>query len=166
MLYPDPVSIQELGSLGELIAAIATVVTLIYLAGQLRQNNQATADTNRLNRANGVTQMLIEVVGNPELMEGIARSHGVEAYYRGYAETIGVSVEEAARVDWWHLYYFWLHWGQYASSTTEEDLRELANVVRAFYSAPAVDYSWRHSPFARPMLDPTFVAFVEKVLAE
>ena len=38
-------SIQELGSLGELVAAIATLATLLYLARQIRQSNQALAES-------------------------------------------------------------------------------------------------------------------------
>ena len=62
------------------------------------------------------------------------------------------------------LSWFWLHWGQYASTTTKKDLDELKNVVEIFYGNPGVQIIWNNSPFAKPALENDFVNFVEEVL--
>ena len=137
------------------------MATLGYLAVQVRAARDSAADANRFNRANGVTQMALEFAGNPDLANSVMKSQKNEEYYAQFASALGISFDDASRSDWFHLYYFWLHWGQYSSSKTEEDLAELSNVTRAFYRIPAVRYSWDHSPFAKPVLDPAFINFVD-----
>jgi len=155
---------DAIGAVGEILGAIAVVATLGYLAVQIRAARESAADANRLNRANGVTQMALEFVGNADLATSVINSHKTEAYYTEFASKLDVSFDDASRSDWFHLYYFWLHWGQYSSSKTQDDLTELSNVIRAFYSIPGVRYSWDYSPYAKPVLDPAFVRYVDQVL--
>ncbi|MFK8049606.1 MAG: hypothetical protein AB8B81_14365 [Halioglobus sp.] len=156
---------DAIGAVGEILGAIAVVATLGYLAVQVRAARDSAADANRLNRANGVTQMALEFVGNSDLANSVMKSHKTEDYYTHFASTLDISFDDASRSDWFHVYYFWLHWGQYSSSKTEEDLAELSNVIRAFYGIPAVRYSWDHSPFSKPVLDPAFVNYVNQILS-
>ena len=100
------------------------------------------------------------------LRNSVTKSHGLADFYGEYAEALGITIDEASYSDWFHNYYFWLHWGQYSSSTTPADVAELKNIVVAFYELPAVRYSWDHSPFGRPNLDPKFVEWVDRVLSE
>jgi hypothetical protein len=157
---------DAIGALGEVVGAVAVVVTLAYLATQVRYAKAATVDANRLVRASGVREMMLAVATNDGLLASQIEGTDQAPYYEGYAEEFGISVQNAARADYLNLYYFWLHWGQYASSHTAKDLRELRNLVENFYRMPPVRYSWEHSPWARPILEPDFVAFVDGVLAE
>ena len=156
---------DAVGAVGEILGAIAVVLTLGYLARQVHFARETAADTNRLNRANGVTEMLLAGVTNSELLSSVAKSHAHTLYHKAYAEEFDLDPDEAGRSDWYHCYFFWLHWGQYSSSTTPQDLAEITNIVTGWYQIPAVRYSWDHSPFAKPSLDPTFVDFVEDVLS-
>lgn len=157
---------DAVGAVGEVVGAVAVVATLAYLATQVRYAKAATVDANRLVRANGVREMMLAMVTNDEAREGIIKGSETEPYYEAYAQTFGITVQNAGRGDYANLYYFWLHWGQFASSHTARDFRELRNLVNTFYRVPAVRYSWDHSPWAKPLLEPEFVAFVDEVLAE
>jgi len=59
-----------------------------------------------------------------------------------------------------------MHWGQFSSSTSPEDLAEIENVVSGYYRNPAVRHSWDHSPYGKPLLDHRFVEFVENAIAD
>jgi hypothetical protein len=109
--------------------------------------------------------MMLATATNTELANSVSKSHGLGPYHEAYAAQFGVAPAEAGRSDWFHVYYFWLHWGQYASSTSAKDIAELKNLVTAFYQLPAVRYSWDHSPYAKPVLDPEFVEFVDHTLS-
>ena len=157
---------DAIGAIGEVVGAFAVVVTLAYLASQVRYAKAAANDANRLTRASGVCEMLLTVATDNELRDAV-NSFGVsEPYLSDYAEEFKVTHQDAARSDIHNLYYFWLHWGQFASSKSSSDLEEIRNIVSAFYRTPQVLYSWENSPWARPMLDPKFVAFVDAVLSE
>lgn len=73
-------------------------------------------------------------------------------------------MKEAARLDFMHQYWFWLHWGQFSSVNDPGDLQELSHIEK-FYITAAVRYSWENSPYSRPMMDPIFVKFVDEAIA-
>ena len=75
-------------------------------------------------------------------------------------------IKQAITADSASHYYFWLHWGQFASSKNEADLEELQNVVNGYYRIPYVNYSWENGPYAKLLLEPRFVEFVDRILAE
>ena len=75
-----------------------------------------------------------------------------------------MSPEDASTFDWAMLYWFWPHWGQFASETRDTDIEELANVVRQFNANPGVRECWERSPCAKPVLEHDFVSFVDEVL--
>ncbi len=77
-----------------------------------------------------------------------------------------MSSDEAASFDWAMLYWFWLHWGQYASTTKASDVEELRNLISIFYSNPGVRLCWENSPWAKPVLEKDFVNFVDEILIE
>ena len=91
---------------------------------------------------------------------------GVGKRAKELSTRLGISADEASRVDMYASYWFWLHWGQYASSTSDEDINELENLVNTFYRFPFMQACWELSPAAKPILDPKFVAFVDNVLAD
>ena len=152
------------GAIGEIVGALAVVVTLGYLAVQVRSAREVAADSNRLNRTNNVLGMALALATHPDLLRNMNKAQGITPYYESYAEQFDLDADQAGSVDWVHCHTFWMHWGQYSSSTSPGDLDEIANIVSGFYRNPAVRYSWDHSPFAKPMLDPNFVEFVEHVL--
>ena len=159
-------TLEQLGNLGEFLAAVATLVTLAYLAIQVRYAKVTASDANRLMRTNGVRDMILMQAANDEFRTSTAKAFGIEPYYDAFAERFQITAIDAGRVENMSLYYFWLHWGQYASSKSIEDIRELTNLVANFYTLPAIRYAWENSPFARPLLDREFVAFVDGILAE
>ena len=156
---------DAIGAVGEVASAIAVVLTLGYLARQVHFAREAASDSNRLNRANGVKDMVIAVATDAELMKSVSKAHGLAPFHEAYAQQFETTPDEAARADWFHVYYFWVHWGQFSSSTTRKDLSEIANIVTNFYQMPPIRYSWDHSPWANPLLDPEFVEFGENTLA-
>ena len=59
-----------------------------------------------------------------------------------------------------------MHWGQWASTHSAKDLRELENVIGAFYGVEGMRHTWNNSPWGKPILDPEFVSFVDNVLSK
>jgi hypothetical protein len=155
---------EAIGAIGEIVGAVAVVGTLVYLASQVRSAKTATIDSNRLTRASGVREMCLEYTRNNELRQSTVEAYGLQPYFKTYAEKFGLSLDEASRVDFSHVYFFWLHWGQFASSIDEADVTEFTNLVENFYTRDAVRYSWENSPFVND-LDPQFQAFVNKILS-
>jgi hypothetical protein len=156
---------EAIGAVGEIVGAIAVVCTLIYLASQVRSAKTATIDSNRLTRANGVREMALEFTRNDELRQSLVTAYGLQPYFKTYAEKFDLSLDEASRLEFSHVYYFWLHWGQWASSKDDDDVAELTNVVNNFYTRGPVRYSWKNGPLVVD-LDPRFRAFVNRVLAD
>lgn len=140
------------------------MIALVYLAMQVRSARDAAADTNRLNRANNVMGVAVVLATHPDVLRSLSKAEGVTPYFESYAKKFDLDVDEAGAVNWLHCYSFWMHWGQYSSSTSPEDLEEIANVVSVYYRNPAVRFSWDHSPYAKPMLDQRFVEFVEHAI--
>jgi len=158
-------TIDELGSIGELIAAAATVATLAYLATQIRYARLAASDTSRQARAEGVRDMLLMLVANPEVRATWYKSDpGAAPRMQSLGEHLGLSPDEAYLV--WNNCCAWtfIHWAQYRSIKTEEDENELENLVRAFYTIQPMSAAWEHDPLTKALLDPGFVRWVDGVL--
>ena len=156
---------EAIGAIGEVSGTIVIVLTLGYLAVQIRIAKSAAADTNRLTRASGVREAHLAMVNNDQLLESVISAYGAESYYQGFGDEFSISMKEAARLDFMHQYWFWLHWGQFSSVNDPRDLQELSHIIEKFYSTPAVLYSWENSPYSRPMMDPIFVKFVDETIA-
>ena len=60
---------DAIGAVGEILGAFAVVATLVYLASQVRYEKTAAADANRLERAAGVRDLLLEMTRNDKLRE-------------------------------------------------------------------------------------------------
>ena len=157
---------EAIGALGEIVGALAVVLTLAYLAIQVRHAKEATADTNRLERSKGVRDMMLASAADSGLRENLTKGLQLSDYYNEIASNLNMSSDEAASFDWAMLYWFWLHWGQYASTTKESDVEELRNVISGFYRNPGVRVCWEKSPWARPVLEKDFVNFVDEILAQ
>ena len=157
---------EAIGALGEIVGALAVVLTLAYLAIQVRHAKAAAADTNRLERSKGVRDMMLASAADSGLRENLTKGLQLSNYYNEIASNLNMSSDEAASFDWAMLYWFWLHWGQYASTTKESDVEELRNVISGFYRNPGVRVCWEKSPWARPVLEKDFVKFVDEILAQ
>jgi hypothetical protein len=156
---------DAIGAVGEIVGAIAVVATLIYLASQVRYAKAAASDANRLERASGVREMIMEYIRNPDLRTPLVKSLGVDSWFEQFANEFDLSIDEAMRIDYHNLYWFWLHWGQYASTKDAKDVKELKNLIGQFYVMPVMKYSWDHGPFISQM-EPEFREFVNQIIED
>jgi hypothetical protein len=157
---------EAMGAIGEIVGALSVILTIGYLAVQVRYAKSATTDQNRLVRAVGVLEMNRDMVANDEHRLSVVKNWGLTEDYERMARTLGVSESEASKVDFTNVYYFWLHWGQFASTHDEKDREEIRHLISTFYRSPGMKLSWETSPIAQPLLDPEFVDFVNGVLAD
>ena len=155
---------EAVATTAEVVGAVGVIASLLYVAKQVKAAQATSADTNRLTRANGVREMFQTLAGDIELGNAVIKTYGLEDHYKGMASHFGVSLEEAMRADFHNVYYFWLHWGQYSSTTDRKDLDELEHVL-CFYSTPSLKYSWENSLFGKRSMDPGFVKFVDDTLS-
>jgi hypothetical protein len=155
---------EAIGAVGEIVGALAVVLTLVYLALQVRTAKRATIDQNTLSRADGVREMILALCQNDDLRMGVVDDLDFRHLYEEIAQSKGVTVEAASMVDWQNCYWFWVHWGQWASTHDDIGEVELQNLIAAFYSLPGMRRSWEKSPLSKPLLDPKFVTFVDSIL--
>jgi hypothetical protein len=155
---------ETIATLAEVVAAIGVIASLIYVARQVRSSQETAADTNRLTRASGVREIMLANATNDELRNSVIKAFGLTKNYEKMARVLEIDFDDAARVDFQNNMYFWLHWGQFSSTTDPQDLEELKGVVLS-YSIPAFKYSWENSLWAPRPLDSKFVEFVDTALA-
>ncbi len=155
---------EAIGAVGEILGAIVVVFTIGYLAIQVRHAKEAMADQNRLERSRGVREMVLSLVDHPELAREQMQNWGLEEYYEALSSELGLPVERAIVLECSNAYYFWMYWGQYTSTTSAEDLRELEHVLAAFSRVPGMKKTWDESPLVKPLLEPRFVEFVDRVM--
>jgi hypothetical protein len=161
-------TIQDWGAIGEVVGALAVVVTLVYLASQVRYARLAAADASRQGRADGVRELLLTVVNNPDFRQAWRKAGPLaEPNLRALANRLGpeVTVDEADMI--WHGVCAWayLHWAQWRAMKTEHDARELESLIAGFYSRPPMSVVWRDDELLRSLVDPDFVRWVDGILA-
>ncbi|MAX07914.1 hypothetical protein OAL54_01495 [Gammaproteobacteria bacterium] len=157
---------EAVGAIGDFVGALAVIITLAYLAIQVRHARDAAADTNRLERSKGVRDIMLATALDRNFVETLTKGLKLSDYYEKIGAELSMSSDEAASFDWAMLYWFWLHWGQYASTTKASDVEELRNLISIFYSNPGVRLCWDNSPWAKPVLEKDFVNFVEEILVD
>lgn len=156
---------DAIGAIGEILGAGAVVATLVYLAVQVRYAKHTAADANRLSRSVGIREMISAQKTIPGLMDAWVRSAGSIDEYDALADKLGLDREATIMVETHCQGWWWIHWAQWASTTTEKDLDELRHLVSEFYSIPPMSTMWAHSPYVK-MLDPGFQNFVNETLGE
>jgi hypothetical protein len=156
---------EAIGAIGEILGATVVFITLAYLAIQVRYAKIAASDANRQVRTRGITDMQLAMLPNSEALSAFARANQADDYYQTLAREFSLDYDEALQVDSMCLYWFWLHWGQFSSLTTQEDIAELSQTVGKFYQLPALQYSWRNSPFAKQLFEQKYIEFVEESVA-
>ena len=160
-------TIQDWGAIGEVVGAIAVVVTLAYLATQVRYARLAASDTSRQGRADGVREILLTTIDNPDFRRVWRKaSPDTESNLVMLAERLGggITVDEADMI--WHGACAWayLHWAQFRAIKTPEDERELESLVAGFYSRPPMSILWRGDELLRSLVDPEFVRWVDGII--
>ncbi len=158
---------DAIGAVGEVLGATVVFITLVYLAMQVKSAKLTAIDANRLARAKGVTDMQLAYLANDDWdsKASIYKANGVYGYYENFSSDMGISIEDAHRADVENVYWFWLHWGQFSSQNSPEDLEELAHTIGTFYQLPVMQYSWKNSPWVKPLLGDKFIEFVEQSIA-
>ncbi len=155
---------EAIGAIGELVGAAAVIITLIYLASQVRYAKNATLDQNRLTRSSAIRDIILATANNDSLRFGQMKNWGLENYYDSLAIEFDTSPLEASRNEWANAAYFWMYWGQWASSHEKSDLLELEHVIVKLFSLPGVRHTWDISPLGKVFMDEEFVLFVDRVL--
>lgn len=114
---------EAIGALGESLSAVLVLITLVYLATQVRYAKNAAADANRLVRAKGVCDYQL-ACATSDLLVPNTKANDYGGWYEELSGVLGVTVEDAMKVDSLSLYWIWLHWGQFSSTNIKEDLNE------------------------------------------
>jgi hypothetical protein len=154
---------DAVGAIGETIGALAVVITLAYLAIQIRVSRSVAADANRLTRTNGVREWCLALLGNDKMLLTFVKGHGIESYVDAFGKAFDLPPEEAARLDVMHQYFFWLHYGHFASTNDKKSMQELRKLAATFYNVPSIKYSWEKSPYGKSFMDPEFVSFIDEM---
>ena len=160
-------TIQDWGAVGEIVGALAVVVTLAYLATQIRYARVAANDASRQGRADGVREILVATMTDPELRRVWMKADpSADARMERLSGKMGLTKDEAYLA--WHVCCAWtfVHWAQYRSMKSTEDEQELENLVSSFYSIPPMAPIWETDELLKALLDPGFVAWVDDVLAK
>jgi hypothetical protein len=155
---------EALGAIGELVGATAVVATLAYLAVQIRFAKISAADISRLSRADGVRETLQAMSHDPQLRKNWIASSGLESEYQRLGERLNTDLDGAFQIDFMCQSWMWLHWGQFSSTTTEDDIEELKRLIGVFYSNPPLSICWNESPFDKGLVEPKFVEFVNEAV--
>ena len=156
---------DAIGAIGELIGAIAVVVTLAYLAVQVRYTKASAADSSRTSRANGVRETLQLISSDSQLRKNWIASSGLETEYERLSKSLNTDVDGAFQIDFLCQSWVWLHWGQFSSTTTNDDLEELQRLIGLFYSNPPMSICWNEGPFDKGLVEDKLVQFVNEAVA-
>ena len=143
---------ETISAILEAVGVIAVVISLLYLALQIRFARLAAADTSRTARAVGIRELDLAMVNNPELRENWIKSSNLKSIYEVIGSEMNVSVDSALQIDTLCQSWMRLHWGQYKSITTAEDLDDLKRLVSVFYSVPPMLNCWRKGPYGSKCL--------------
>ena len=150
----------------QIIAVLLVIGSLLFVGIQIRDNSRAVKDQNRwtrLTEINATARMLAE---NPEVLR--VNTEASSAAWRGmlqeFAETWGVSFEEAGIVAWTQATYIWTHWAQWRAMKSQHDERELKNIIRFYYSMEPMASVVRQ-PTSRAVYDPDFIDWLDDVLS-
>ena len=159
-----PTNWTAISAIGQLLSGVAVALTLLYLTMQIRHAEIAASDANRLARAQGVVNFWLEAAHDPTFRKtALSANKPNQPWIEEIARRLELTSEEASQLQASTLYWFWLHWGQWNTSTEAKDLAELEHMVRRFYTRPPTRMIWEGH---RGWLDPAFEAFVDELLAE
>jgi len=153
-------------ALAELVAALGVIASLVYVAQQLRASQRTATDSNRLNRSRGVCEIFLKMASDDVMRRRWVKFNDMESHYEEMGAQFDGSIEDASANDCMNAYWFWLHWGQFSSTTDKKDLDDLKLVIHPYAYSPSMTYSWEHSVFAKSSFDNGFRCFVEATMKE
>ncbi len=154
---------EAIGAIGNILSAIAVIATLGYLAVQIKVAHTVGSDTNRQQRGAGVREISLALATHDELRNAWVKAEGFDSINEQIAAQLKLSQDEANRLVYACNYMFWLHWAQWASLKTDDDLAELRHIIQAFYCSPPMSAVWKLHPYVQ-LLDQKFVHFVNEAL--
>lgn len=154
-----------ISAIAEAIGVFAVVVSLLYLAFQVRFARLAASDTSRTARATGVREIDLTMVNNADLRKNWIKSSNLAAVYKEIGSDLDLEVDAALQVDTVCQVWMRLHWGQFTSITTPEDLNDLKSLVSVFYSQTPMSICWEKGPYGRKIYDAKFVQFIEDAIS-
>jgi hypothetical protein len=157
---------EAIAALAQAAGGIAVVISVLYLAFQIRFARLAAADTSRTARSIGVRENVLALVNNAELRKNWMTSSNLESVYEDLGSGLNINAVGAVQVDNMCQSWMWLHWGQYKAIKTNDDSRELENIVAIFYSAPPMLNCWEQSPYGKKVFDKDFVRFVDSAISK
>jgi hypothetical protein len=161
-----PMNWETISAILEAVGVIAVVISLLYLALQIRFARLAAADTSRTARSIGVREIDLTMVNNAGLRENWLKSSNLKPIYQEIGSQLNLSVEEALQVDTVCQCWMRLHWGQFKSITTPEDLKDLESLISVFYLSPPMKNCWAESPYGKATYDADFVKFVDDAISK
>jgi hypothetical protein len=132
---------------------------------QVKHARTAASDVNRLSRASGIRDWQSLIITDSGLREAWIKADGSYQQVEQLATELGVTVDEASKLVWACQYWWWLHWGQWASTKTDSDLQELKHLISNFYGTPPMITVWKGG-FYTNLLDLEFVEFVNAAIGE
>lgn len=155
---------EAIGAIGDILGAIAVIATLGYLAVQIKIAHTVGSDTNRQQRGAGVREISLALATHDELRRAWIKAEGSSSINEQIATQLRLNPDEANRLVYACNYMFWLHWAQWASLKTDDDLAELRHIIQVFYCSPPMNAVWERHPYVQ-LLDQKFVHFVNDALA-
>ncbi len=158
-----PINWNAISAIGQVISGVAVAMTLIYLTAQVRYAKIAASDANRLARSNGVVNFFLTAAHNPEFRRVGLNIGTHRKFIEEVARRLEITIDEATQINCSAHYWFWLHWGQWSTTTEARDRAELKNMVQKFYTKPHIRIIWEAN---RSRLDASFTKFVDDAIAE
>lgn len=116
---------DAISAISEAVGVVAIVISLLYLAFQIKFARLATADTSRTARAIGVREIDLTMVNSSELRANWLKSSNLIPRYEELGSQLNLSVEQTLQVDTICQCWMRLHWRQFKSITTPDDLKDL-----------------------------------------
>ena len=156
---------EAIASIGEFVSAIAILITLAYLAIQIKYARIAASDVSRNNRVEGIRQLDRHRMENSALrIAWYKASPEMHPMISHIAAELDLTIEEAELIILQGTGWMWTHWAQFRSIKTEEDTRELENIISVFYSTNPMAAVVAH-PLTRAHFDHEFIDWIDEVLA-
>ena len=91
---------EAISAIGEITGAIAVIITVGYFALQTKAAREASADANRLERSNGVREIMLATISSKDVREALDKGMGSASLHGEFASKLQVSRDEAFIVHW------------------------------------------------------------------
>lgn len=161
----EAINWDAISAISESLGLIVVVGSVLFVGFQIRFARLAAADMTRQARSQGVRDQNLAMVTDPELRKNWVASARFEPAYERLAGDLNVNIGGAVQVEFLCLNWMYLHWSQYNSINTSQDLEELEHIVSAFYSIPPMSICWNDGVYGKDFFDNRFVRFFDQCIA-